>query len=295
MSLTFAFGFAFGFTFTLSIREVSAFGYVGHYLIGAASQQLVSPHTWNRIQECHLLDGFGQNMGRASVWADVVKGKPGYQWTKKLHYVDAIKDPPVLCNNITETDFHASVPSLLTTLHDILANTTNLLPQCPCPPPFDFNMLIHLMQDLHQPLHLTGKARGGTQKFIEVRGTRYNFHTFWDSVGIRLMMAEDLPNEARSLSGAVRHFVAMAKEATGVEKPVSPVSLLKWANEVGRENCQLVWQTKDVVDDNYVTASKDLLANLLTAAILRLVAVLDTTFACRPKLVYQSGRRVHLE
>lgn len=59
----------------------------------------------------------------------------------------------------------------------------------------DINLrfLIHLMGDLHQPLHLTGRDRGGNNARFRFEGRVRSLHSVWDS-GILLKNIRELSN-----------------------------------------------------------------------------------------------------
>ena len=43
------------------------------------------------------------------------------------------------------------------------------------------NFLVHFIGDIHQPLHLCGRDRGGTRAFAKYHGARTNMHCIFSS------------------------------------------------------------------------------------------------------------------
>lgn len=48
--------------------------------------------------------------------------------------------------------------------------------------------MVHLVEDLHQPLHLSGRARGGNDWMVKFDGYRVNLHRVWDNLGLMKRM-----------------------------------------------------------------------------------------------------------
>lgn len=70
-----------------------------------------------------------------------------------------------------------------------LAPTLGLTP----PPPFSwesFRFLVHFLGDIHQPLHLTSRERGGNGDPVLWEGRRTNLHSLWDGLLIARALRE---------------------------------------------------------------------------------------------------------
>ncbi|KAJ3375754.1 hypothetical protein GGF31_002958 [Allomyces arbusculus] len=52
-------------------------------------------------------------------------------------------------------------------------------------------LLVHLVQDIHQPLHLAGRDRGGNSKIVAFGERMSNLHIVWDQMMIEKHMRED--------------------------------------------------------------------------------------------------------
>lgn len=121
-------------------------------------------------------------LGNASTWADKIKNKPNYRWSKQMHYMDV---------NYCETK--ESIPSVQCDKPCIYTAILNMTNEIKYNTEYHSRMetseqlkfLIHFIQDLHQPLHVFGKDRGGNSWRINMQknGRIYktNMHKLWDT------------------------------------------------------------------------------------------------------------------
>ena len=273
-----------------SFKLCQAFGFVGHYIIGEVVHEKLSKDAREVIDSCGLLDSFNGSMGRAAVWADNAKYGKELRWTKTLHYFDTPNDPPSSCGQVT----YVPGMNLLSALNNYTTCTsdtsdTSTSSASSCPSQLRFNLLLHLLQDLHQPLHLTGKARGGNTIPVYIDGKRYTLHGFWDSGAINAFITQRLPVGERNVKGAIAYFSQKSKSTnTGNSSTIVgpsatqsfPSLFLEWANEVSSENCKLLWRYKEMSSDEYVAQAMTLVEDLIVNAIQRSAYVLDTVLPC---------------
>ena len=156
--------------------DVFAWGQKGHDIVTC-------------IAENHLTDKAKENIdkifGRKSLmyyssWMDNVQNSPywkdGYDRTKTWHYfnVDEGYTPQTMPRNES-----GDVLSALNMLIDSLGNHQNELSDSV---KFDYlRMLIHLVGDMHCPMHV-GRAtdRGGNNFSLKWFGQKTNLHSIWD-------------------------------------------------------------------------------------------------------------------
>ena len=112
---------------------------------------------------CDILDNTNCHLAPISTWADKIKYR--MRWSAALHYVGAIDDyPPNDCaypgpngwagkKEINVLDGVQNVTGLLEdwVKHDASYDTASEA----------LKFLVHFVGDMHQPLHLTGRDRGG--------------------------------------------------------------------------------------------------------------------------------------
>ncbi|KAJ7646637.1 phospholipase C/P1 nuclease domain-containing protein, partial [Roridomyces roridus] len=133
--------------------------------------------------QCHLAP--------PSTWADKLRYK--MRWSAALHYVGALDDyPSQTCafpgsrgwagkqggnvlggirnvTNILEDVVYYSKQGRASAYQSELANEA-------------LKFLIHFMGDLHMPLHLTGRDRGGNSDKVLFNGRQTNLHSLWDGL-----------------------------------------------------------------------------------------------------------------
>lgn len=122
------------------------------------------------------------NLADDSVWADIVKRKPNYAWSRQLHYIDINECNNNECNtNECVIDKYCDNNCIYTA---ILNETNTLYMEGYNEESFKF--LLHFLQDLFQPMHVYGPYRGGNDLHIRVirNGSvkNTNMHYLWDTI-----------------------------------------------------------------------------------------------------------------
>ena len=114
----------------------------------------------------------GTSIKDASTWMDEQRGNNKFRYLTTTHYLNIDKGGsfnPFQKNNI--------YPEINEVLNDLeKTNTTN-----PEDIKQDLMILIHLIGDLHQPLHVGyGNDRGGNEINVNLFGSATNLHSAWD-------------------------------------------------------------------------------------------------------------------
>ena len=243
---------------------VYAFGQLGHFIIGEVTHKMLSKQKLEIIDNCEYISSFNDSLGIASSWADSVKRNPRFRWTSPLHYYDIENDPPLYCGNLDKIP-DTPAQNIFTGIDKAVNNLVNAKETFPesgqkqnsCGTFFHFNMLVHLMQDLHQPLHLTGKERGGNSVLFYIDNKKYNLHTFWDSKVLDLLLTENL-GKNYSKQDAVEYFYELVqfnnlKINDNVQTEMSTIvkkyectqdimdNIRIIANDMSQNNCDLLW------------------------------------------------------
>lgn len=96
-----------------------------------------------------------------ATWADRIRYIPGYRWSASLHYVGGKGDHP------SDTCLFPGVKGWEHEEYNVLSgirNVTGILESGTGSPELEneaLKFLLHFLGDVHQPLHLTGRERGG--------------------------------------------------------------------------------------------------------------------------------------
>ncbi|PPR01985.1 hypothetical protein CVT24_011112 [Panaeolus cyanescens] len=140
-----------------------AWGAVGHEIVATIAQMHLHPDVLPTLCEILDLSRRDCHLSRVATWADQNRNR--MRWSASLHYVGAVNDdPPEVCvypgqdgwagsEHINVLDGVKNTTALLEgwVRDEVNHHTANEA----------LKFLIHFVGDMHQPLHLTGKLRGG--------------------------------------------------------------------------------------------------------------------------------------
>jgi hypothetical protein len=191
---------------------VLAWGASGHRIVGHIAAARVCDST--REELAVVLDGV--SLAEAGLWADKIRGYERWNYSKPWHYINV---PDGMDPAEVEPSARGNVLSAIELQQEELDYGSNLMRARRQALQF----LIHLLADVHQPLHVgrredqggnTIKVRSG-----QVRGTS-NLHRYWDS--------DVLAGVAQEPQAYAASLLARAEpELAGWE----PLELHDWARE----------------------------------------------------------------
>ncbi|QRV96259.1 S1/P1 nuclease [Ceratobasidium sp. AG-Ba] len=170
-----------------------SWGAAGHEITATIAQIHLLPSAEKEI--CNILPAhFNCRLSSIAAWADKIRGLPQFRWTAGLHYINPTADwPPETCyfgqagwktdQNILQgiVNVTRGVDSLQGTQRD-----------------YALRFLVHFIGDIHMPLHLTGRDRGGNQDRVRYDGRITNLHSLWDGLLIAQRI-RNLPNYTHPL------------------------------------------------------------------------------------------------
>lgn len=157
--------------------ELLAWGPTGHRVIAEIAQRNVKKKVNKRITK--LLDNYP--MAYWSVWADNIKSDTTDRWkhTYVWHFVNIPGNLPKqevaqALSKVEQDNVYSEIPRLCET---IKSKTTTVDEKR-----IALYFLIHLVGDLHQPMHI-GRAEdlGGNRIPVYWFGTPTNIHAVWDA------------------------------------------------------------------------------------------------------------------
>lgn len=238
----------------LTAQLISAWGRMGHYIIGEATWQLLPKDTQHQIKQHGYI--LNNTMGTASIWADAAKYTQKYAWTRSLHYLDnELSHPPHTCILDPQTQTQSNILTAI-------ANFTTAFQTNESERQFHFLMVLHLLQDIYQPLHLSGTKRGGTQEMILPPGKtkKMSLHEYWD-----VDLIKKLVKHLGTLEDAI-HDVVLGARVPPIEPSICKGSEDLWeeAKETEMVNCDLVWKLP--VDEQYQYDGTSVVFDLLVRA-----------------------------
>lgn len=152
-----------------------AWGLLGHRIVGQIADSYLTKHTKKAIAAI-LGD---ESIAMASNWPDFIKSDPSYNYLSSWHYIDfkpnsSADSIKAYLINDSATDAYTKLNFLIGQLkNQNLAQDKKVL---------YLRLLIHIVGDIHQPLHV-GRVddQGGNKIKVTWFGASYNLHTIWDT------------------------------------------------------------------------------------------------------------------
>ncbi|SPO24901.1 related to Nuclease Le3 [Ustilago trichophora] len=202
------------------LPSVCAWGIVGHQIVATIAQTQLHPAI--REQLCSILPNYTRypshwpasetkevhehcHLAVLAGWPDTIRSR--YPWSGQLHYVNPVDDhPPKQCF-YGETGW-TSQSNVLTSLVNY---TSRVVTESGWERDMALRFMVHLFGDAHQPLHLTGRARGGNDVWVHFEGRKARLHTVWDTLLIDKQIRELSNYTTRLPSGRIESALVGAR------------------------------------------------------------------------------------
>jgi len=149
--------------------SLMAWGPTGHRIVGEIAQKELNAKTLLIVKDILT----NESLAQVSTWADEIKSDPDrYRHTFSWHYM-------TWPSGQDEYDYHGD-GELLKSIQDNIKIVRNVhAPKIDRATALKF--LVHLVGDLHQPLHVgNGLDMGGNACQVIFHGERVNLHALWD-------------------------------------------------------------------------------------------------------------------
>jgi hypothetical protein len=152
------------------IFQTSAWGPTGHRVTGWIADRYLNKKARNAVEK--ILEG--QSLSMASTWMDEVRSDSLYNYMEDWHwvtipegqhYTQSIKNP--------KGDIIEALERIAGELKGKQLSASQEARY--------LKILIHLVGDIHQPLHVSAMPAGGNEIRIMWFGTNSNLHRLWDS------------------------------------------------------------------------------------------------------------------
>lgn len=156
---------------TLSAVCASAWGVTGHRATGWIADKYLNKNAKKQLQR--ILNG--QSLAMASTWMDEIRSDSAYDYTADWHWV-TIHDGQTYeqSEKNPKGDVIEAIERIVASLKSKKLSAKQETEAV--------KMLIHLIGDIHQPLHVGGgNDRGGNDVKIMWFRTDSNLHRVWDS------------------------------------------------------------------------------------------------------------------
>ncbi|KAF9262106.1 phospholipase C/P1 nuclease [Marasmius fiardii PR-910] len=174
---------------------VLGWGAAGHEIVATIAQMHLYPTVLPTICEILNFTSTDPNepqchLAPIAAWADKLKYR--MRWSAAMHYVGALDDYPSQTCAFPGTRGWAGSKNI--NVLGAIRNTTGLLEEYMKggrnvdTANEALKFLVHFLGDLHMPLHLTGRDRGGNSVKVLFDGRQTNLHSLWDG----LLIAKNL-------------------------------------------------------------------------------------------------------
>jgi hypothetical protein len=154
----------------------SGWGVLGHRTVAHLAAQYLTSEATTYVAE--LINH--QDISEAALWADKIRYIPGFAYSRAWHYIDAQDDPPRECGlNFTRDCLPVEGCAV-----SALVNQTqrvNGLGLDHWARGQALRWVLHLIGDIHQPLHTEAEDRGGNEIPVIFHGRHTNLHSVWDT------------------------------------------------------------------------------------------------------------------
>ncbi len=161
----------FIFGFTSSSETALRWGQIGHRTTGQVAEQHLTPKAAKHVKR--VLGN--QSLAEVSTWMDNIKSDDAYNFMSPWHYVT------IPAGETYETAEKAEEGDIIWALEKVVKELKegNLSKEKEAE---NLKILVHLVGDLHQPLHVgNGTDRGGNDVRVQWFGSNSNLHRVWDS------------------------------------------------------------------------------------------------------------------
>lgn len=152
--------------------NASAWGPKGHDTVAYIAEKHLSKKTLKKVQE--VLDG--HSLVYVANWMDNASHTNEYAYTKTWHYVNVDPEEGSYANSKKD-----AAGDVVTAINSIVSNLKSgeLTPE---EEQAQLMMLIHLVGDMHCPMHAGHKSdRGGNGTQVKYFGKQKKLHSVWDS------------------------------------------------------------------------------------------------------------------
>jgi hypothetical protein len=197
----------------------------------------------------------------ASTWMDDIRKKNKYNYLKSLHYINIPKGQNYIPN--------ASDKNCVIELQRVINQLNEKSKLSPDKINLDIKILIHLVGDIHQPLHVGYEEdKGGNAIEVYFLGKKSNLHHVWDT-GI-------IQDKAISTNTCIKANSKLSKaELTAIRK----INVITWLNE-SREYLGTIYAFQGrIIDETYENKYEVVIEKQLFDAGIRLAAVLNEVFS----------------
>lgn len=241
-----------------------AWGAEGHRICGQIADSYLTPQARKAIKE--ILGN--ESIAITSNWADFIKSDPNYSYLSSWHYIDfdkvyTLPEMQAFLAQDTKVDAYTKINFMIAELKKKDISKENKL--------LYLRMLIHIIEDVHQPMHTAhADDQGGNGFKVNWFSTPTNLHSIWDS---QLIDFQQL--SYTEYTSAINH-TTLAQRKEWQKAPIS-----QWLYESNQIAEKLYTEIKpgDTLNYKYNFNHIETLNQQLLKAGVRLAGVLNQLFS----------------
>ena len=218
-----------GFAILYAPLQSMAWGDKGHRITGQIASSYLSPKARAAVKA--ILGN--ETIAMASTWADFIKSDPAYNYLYNWHFIDFDKpytypELQSFLKQDTSVDAYTKIQFMVGELKKKnLAQDKKVL---------YLRMLIHVVEDIHQPMHTAHTDdKGGNDFKVNWFNEPSNMHSVWDS---KLIEFQNL--SYTEYANAI-NFTTPAQRAAWQKEPIS-----KW-----------LFDSKEIAEKIYASSKQD--------------------------------------
>lgn len=233
--------------FSLMISQAFAWGQIGHYLIGYMAERQMKKSTRKKVEKVL----YPMSLGRSGTWMDEIRSDPNFDYANTWHYL-----------NSKNGEYDPSTQERGGNAFEAIQRIKAELKAGGLDPKTEaekLKMLIHMVEDIHQPLHVgTGEDRGGNDVKIEFFNQPTNLHALWDSgmIDRQGMSYTEIGNELyRRLTPELKTNYRSATMEDWLKEAVSYRPMVYNLPENKRISYQYMYENYSIAEERLIAAS----------------------------------------
>lgn len=156
--------------FSLTAFQSFAWGQIGHYVIGYMAEKQLKKAVLSKVEKAL----YPMSLGKSGTWMDEIRSDRTYGYATTWHYLTSKNGEYDKIHQEKKGDAYEAIIRIKEEL-----KAGRLSPKDEAE---KLKMLIHMVEDIHQPLHVgNGEDRGGNNVKINFFGKSSTLHAVWDS------------------------------------------------------------------------------------------------------------------
>ena len=230
----------------VALPSVLAWGELGHYTIGYIAQNFVQASTASWAKD--ILNSGSSNtsyLAAVATWADTYRYTSAGAFSAPFHFIDAEDSPPSSCNVDYERDCGDDGCSI-SAIQNYTTRVQNTK-YSKADRQMSLKWLVHIIGDLHQPLHDEALEVGGNDIDVSFGSESTNLHHIWDTEMPEKLVGgyalSDAESWASTLTTDIKSGTYKSQASgwlTGIELDDPVTTTTKWASEANAYVCSIV-------------------------------------------------------